>query len=70
MRIFYIITFLLCFPDVSWGYIEPGSVTILLQVILAFLLGGLITFKKKVGNGIKSLTRLFLQKKKGPSNDK
>ena len=60
-KIFFFII-LLCFflPTFAFGYVDPGSVSILLQVIVAFFLGGLITFKNKIIQLIKSLYHFFL----------
>lgn len=70
MIILYSIILILCFPTVSWGYIDPGSVSIFLQVIFAFLLGGFFAFRNKVINGIKSVFHFMHLKKKDPSEDK
>jgi len=55
---------------VAWGYVDPGSVSIFLQVMFAFFLGGLLTFKNKVINGIKSVFHFIFQKKEKSSDDK
>ena len=71
MVILYLIVILiLCFPTVSWGYVDPGSISIFLQVIFAFLLGGFFTFRNRVINGIKSILHFMHLKKKNPSEDK
>ena len=59
----YFAIFLLMFPTVAGAYVDPGSVSILLQVVLAFFLGGLLTFKNKVFQFIKSLYRAITFKK-------
>lgn len=71
MVILYLVVILiLCFPIVSWGYVDPGSISIFLQVIFAFLLGGFFAFRNRVINGIKSIFRFMRLKKKNPSEDK
>ena len=59
----YFAIFLLMFPTVAGAYVDPGSVSILLQVVLAFFLGGLLTFKNKIFRFIKSLYRAITFKK-------
>lgn len=61
--VFYLIFSLLLMPSIAFAYVDPGSVSILLQVILAFFLGGLLTFKKKIIEMIKSLYRIIAFRK-------
>jgi hypothetical protein len=58
--IYYLLVFCFFWPQFAFAYVDPGSVSILLQVIAAFLLGGLITFKNKIIQLIKSVYHLFL----------
>jgi len=67
--ILYVIALSLCLPGVAWGYIDPGSVSIFLQVIFAFLLGGLLTFKNKVKDGIRSVFHFIFPRKKDASDE-
>ena len=53
--LFFVILLCLFLPPIAFGYVDPGSVSILLQVVVAFLLGGLITFKNKIIQVIKSI---------------
>jgi len=62
MVIYYVILLSLFSPSVSWGYVDPGSISIILQVVLAFVLGGVITLRGKIKNGIRRLLGLFSSK--------
>ena len=64
MAILYLLVFVLCLPNFSWGYVDPGSISIFLQVIIAFVLGGLISFRTKIISGVKYISNLILVKKK------
>jgi hypothetical protein len=59
----YLFFSLLLFPSIAFAYVDPGSVSILLQVVLAFFLGGILTFKKKIVRAIKSLYHAITFKK-------
>jgi hypothetical protein len=65
----YLIFLVLCFPDICWGYIDPGSVTIFLQVILAFLVGGLLTVRNNIAGWFKSIVK-FIVTGKGNNSDR
>jgi len=64
MAILYLLIFVLFLPSSSWAYIDPGSISILLQVIIAFVLGGLISFRTRIINGVKYISNLIIAKKK------
>lgn len=70
MVFLYLIFLIIFFPVVVWGYVDPGSVSIFLQVMFAFFLGGFLTFKNKVINGIKTVFHFIFQKKEKSSDDK
>ena len=59
----------LSFPSIAWAYVDPGSVTILLQVIFAFVVGSLLVFKNLVVNRVKSLFNRIFPGKKLPSDN-
>jgi len=59
----YLALFILMFPSFAFAYVDPGSVSILLQVVLAFFLGGVLTFKNKIIRTIKSLYHAITFKK-------
>ena len=59
MVIYYVILLSLFSPSVSWGYVDPGSISIIIQVVLAFVLGGVITLRGKIINGIRRLWGFF-----------
>ena len=64
MTILYLIILILCLPSFSWGYVDPGSISIFLQVIIAFVIGGLISFRTLIVNKVKYISNLFIAKKK------
>ncbi len=69
MHILNAIILLLFFPEIAWAYVDPGSVTILLQVLFAFVVGSLLTFKNRIITGFISLFhRIFPGKKNLPEN--
>lgn len=70
IAIVYLMALFLCFPGDSWGYVDPGSVSILLQVLIAFCLGGLLTIKNKVIKVIKCIFGFIFSKKEDSSDDK
>ena len=37
---------------------DPGSISILLQVVGAFVIGSLLTFRKQVGDALKKIFRI------------
>ena len=59
----YLALILLVFPSFAFAYVDPGSISILLQVVLAFFLGGVLTFKKKIIRTIKALFQVITFKK-------
>ncbi len=67
MHILNAIILFLSFPSIAWAYVDPGSVTILLQVIFAFLLGSILAFKNRLISGLKSLFHSIFPAKKHPS---
>ena len=69
MAFLYLFIFVLCLPSFSWGYVDPGSITIFLQVIIAFVIGGLLAFRSMIINKVKYISNLFIAKKK-PNYDK
>ena len=64
-----VLILILGFPSLSWGYIDPGSASIFLQVVFAFFIGGLLAFKSKVIAGIKSVYDLIFSKKVSASDE-
>jgi hypothetical protein len=64
MALLYFIVFVFCLPNCSWGYVDPGSISIFLQVIIAFVIGGLISFRTMIFNKLKYISNLFVAKKK------
>ena len=67
------IFFLFAFPNAVWAYIDPGSISIFMQVVLAFALGVLITARQKVLHWIRLFKDLIFSKGKkegeGTDND-
>jgi hypothetical protein len=64
MAILYFVLFFFCFPNLSWGYVDPGSISVLLQVVIAFVIGGLISFRTMIITKLKSFANLISFKKK------
>jgi len=64
MAILYFLIFIFCLPSLGWGYVDPGSISIFLQVIIAFVIGGLISFRAMIINKVKYFSNLFIGKKK------
>jgi hypothetical protein len=64
MAILYLLIFVFCLPSFSWGYVDPGSISLLLQVIIAFFLGGLLSFRTRIINKVKYISNLIISKKK------
>lgn len=69
MKILYAIILCLSFPATAWAYVDPGSVTILLQVIFAFVFGSLLAFKHRIIRGLTSLFHRIFPPKKWPPRE-
>lgn len=50
---------LLLAPARAWGYIDPGSGSYLLQVLLAFFFGSLFVMKNFWKKTVRKIARLF-----------
>ena len=61
-----IVYFLLFFSKNAYAYIDPGSIAILVQVILAAIAGGFIAFRRFFVN---LFCRIFRIGKKGNSEE-
>jgi hypothetical protein len=64
MAILYFLIFIFCLPSLSWGYVDPGSISIFIQVIVAFVIGGLISFRTLIASKLKYISNIFIAKKK------
>ncbi len=62
-----IVYFLLFFSKNAYAYIEPGSLTIIIQGIVAALAGGIVVFRRYI---VGSFSRLFKINKKEKSEKK
>ena len=54
-NIFIIIYIVMLIPSNLFGYIDPGSITILLQLLLAGIAGFLVTFRNYIVSIFKTL---------------
>lgn len=70
MLILYIIIICLIFPKTAWAYVDPGSISIFLQVIFAFVIGFFLAFRRMVGEKISSVYRWLTGKNKDLHNSK
>jgi hypothetical protein len=66
--IFFAFLLLFIYPVSVLAYVDPGSVTLLLQVASAFVLGSIITFRNRILTAFK----IFILRKpvKKPDTDK
>ena len=64
MVIIYMLILVFFLPKLSWGYVDPGSITIFLQVIIAFVVGALISFRTNIFTKVKNILSLITQRKK------
>ena len=64
MVFIYLIFFVFGLPCFSWGYVDPGSISIFIQVIVAFVLGGFISFRTRIINKVKAILNFAIGKKK------
>jgi len=69
MVILYLIVLFLFLPATAWAYVDPGSISVILQVILAFGLGFIIAFRRMVVNAVKSAISMIFGKKKIPTDN-
>ncbi len=69
MVILYLIVLFLFLPATAWAYVDPGSISVILQVVIAFGLGLIIAFKRVVVNAVKSAFSMVFGKKKVPTEN-
>ena len=69
MFVLHTIIFCLIFPDIAGAYVDPGSISMFLQILIAFLIGFLFTLKRVV-NKISSVYRWLTGKNKDLPNRK
>ncbi|MFX1593902.1 MAG: hypothetical protein ACFFCL_14520 [Promethearchaeota archaeon] len=62
--IILILFIILIWPVVVYAYIDSGTGSYVLQVILAFFLGGVITFRSHYNKIISFLKRIFYFRRK------
>ncbi len=55
------------FPGEAYAYLDPGSMSYVLQIVIAALIGGLLAIRMFWSRIKLFLTKLFF-KKKGPEN--
>jgi len=64
--VFFIVFFVL--PAKAYAYLDPGTGSYLIQIVIATALGGLYLFKNQIANIIRFiknlLSRLFTKKEK------
>lgn len=70
MPILFLAVFLILYPKNAWAYVDPGSIAILLQVIIAFLVGFLLAFRNRVRDFFKTITQNIMGKKDSPEEKK
>ncbi len=60
--IYFVISFILLFPSDAYAYLDPGTGSYIMQLLIAFVLGGLFAIKlywKKVKDLILKIFRLI-----------
>jgi hypothetical protein len=55
----------ICFPSCAYGYIDPGTGSFLLQLLIGFVLGGIFAMKVFWGKVTAFLARIFKGKISG-----
>ena len=60
----YFLIFVLCLPNHGWTYVDPGSINLFLQVIVAFVLGALISLRTRLVSMLRYLSNLVFANKK------
>ena len=66
LSLLLLLGYILFYPATAWAYVDPGSTSILLQVIFAFVVGGFLTFRRKFAMKIKSAYRWLIGRGKNP----
>jgi hypothetical protein len=61
---FYLLILVLGLPSLSWGYVDPGSISIFVQLIVAFVVGAVISLRTLIASKLKYISNLFIGKKK------
>ncbi|OFY26523.1 MAG: hypothetical protein A2275_10880 [Bacteroidetes bacterium RIFOXYA12_FULL_35_11] len=59
---YFVISFILLFPSDAYAYLDPGTGSYIMQLLIAFVLGGLFAIKlywKKVKDLILKIFRLI-----------
>ncbi len=54
-----------CFPSNAYGYIDPGTGSFILQMLIGFVLGGIFALKVFWGKVTAFFTRIFGRKTTG-----
>ena len=60
--ILYLILVCLFLPSIAFAYVDPGSISIVLQVGMAFLLGGLLAFKNRISKTLRYVFHSIFRK--------
>lgn len=60
--VFFLVLYLVLFPQRAEAYIDPGTGSYILQILLAAVFGGLFLAKSWWGNIKHMMTRLFSRK--------
>jgi hypothetical protein len=53
-------------PNNAYAYLDPGTGSVVLQVVVAGLLGAIFTFKSYVRAAVSAVSRLFEKKGSAP----
>lgn len=54
-----VIFYLAVIPKNAYGYLDPGTGSYAIQIIIGFLLGGLYVGRKAIGQAMSYFTKMF-----------
>ncbi len=70
MKAVILIVILIACPTTAWAYVDPGSITMLLQIVSAFVVGSLLVFRDAMVGAVRALIRKIFPGRKRPPKDR
>lgn len=68
--ILFLLIALLAFPKTTYAYLDPGTGSFIIQIILSVVLGGIFAFKMFFSKIKQTFKKIFSNNKKNEKSDK
>lgn len=68
--IFFLLLAVLAFPKTTHAYLDPGTGSFIIQIILSVVLGGIFAFKMFFAKIKQTIKKIFSKNKKNDKSDK